>query len=431
MSVKLPRMKPSWYVPLLVSLLMLAGLALWAMPSRVQRIVADPSGGPNHTVTAWDTSRWQAIAANWWEALLLGLTAIGLSSMTWQSRSWLFVRASAARFFVASLLIHGLLLLWLWGLPVAQTVVQRAEVIRVSQSNQMLDDPQPAVTGGRQSYDKVADLPAEDKTAPDLTRQAAAPTDVPDDVASLEPTIPARAVRTLPPERLLFVPPRDVEIVRRPVDIERHTGAVALRPAEIKLDLPDPPAAEPSPREEPIETHRVVQGREQPAVPMPGGTASQELPTLKRPQVADVRPDIANSPKPDLANMTPGTLPSRRSQSGTLAPAAPREPAVALKSETSPTDRPPSGAGTSLPRTAPAVVPAPFRMTRPGQGSRATNRSMWESRSRRRSIGRGSTPCPIGCRARRPVMTAKRKLRRKPLRRHRLSCGPRTCAGTP
>jgi hypothetical protein len=248
----------------------------------------------------------------------------------------------------------------MWGLPLARTVAEHAEVIRAAQAGEVFDEPQPARAEGRPAYEKVADPKAEEATAVSVTRQAAR-LDMPDDVGPMAPTIPGHAVRTLPPERLLFVPSRPPEVVRQPSEIERHSGATAMKPAEIKLDLPEPPAAEAAPKEKPVEERHVSQPREGPAVPVPDGAEPQPLPELRRPRPAEVRPEVAKLPQPRMEQPAPGALPITRKAPGLPAPAAPREPEVVAKAEASPTDKPPAGARVALPRVAP-TPPAPAEM---------------------------------------------------------------------
>src|SRR5262249_25673550 len=161
MSANQPRVRASWYPPIVSGLLVLLGLAIWIIPVRVEHVITDSTGGESRTVTAWDTSHWHAVSAVWCETVLLCPTMIVLSSISCYSRSCTFARSTAARCFLASLLIHGLLLLWLWGLPVARGVVERAEVIRVSQSNQLLDELRATGPSAQPAYEKVADLKPE------------------------------------------------------------------------------------------------------------------------------------------------------------------------------------------------------------------------------------------------------------------------------
>src|SRR5205823_83338 len=109
--------------------------------------------------------------------------------------------------------------------------------------------------------------------------------------------IPPHAARALPPERLLFVPPRQSEVVRRAPEIERRSAAGALKPIELKLDTPELPPPEAAPREEAVKDRRVTQPRRDAAVPDPGGPENLRLPDLKRPRPADLRPQAADHPR--------------------------------------------------------------------------------------------------------------------------------------
>src|SRR5262245_63218402 len=104
-----PRRPPaSWHAPAAMGLLVLIGLAVWVRPVRIERAVTD-AAGDTRMVTAWDTSRWQAVSAYWWQALLLTLAFMVVA--------WVVARVSVARFFAASLLVHCLLVLSLGTVP--------------------------------------------------------------------------------------------------------------------------------------------------------------------------------------------------------------------------------------------------------------------------------------------------------------------------
>src|SRR5688572_18718234 len=117
---RLKRFLDSWYFPGAIGFGLFVALAVWARPRRVG---AD----------RWDTSRLQALADLWLPALLLTVLLAWVMALVLVGRRWLFEKASAARFLAASLLIHSLLVLGMWGAPLAGTVAQRAEEIRVSQ----------------------------------------------------------------------------------------------------------------------------------------------------------------------------------------------------------------------------------------------------------------------------------------------------------
>ncbi len=97
--------------PAVVAALLLVVLAVWATRLRLEQLATDTGAGRAHLVLSWDTSRWQALAAFWWQALALSLALAAVLSVVWGGRGWLSRRAPVARFFVASLLVHCLLLL--------------------------------------------------------------------------------------------------------------------------------------------------------------------------------------------------------------------------------------------------------------------------------------------------------------------------------
>src|SRR5579872_544540 len=130
----------SWYAPAALGVVLLLVLAVWAMPTRVERAVTDPVTGEVHTRTAWDTSNWQALAAVRGQVLILAVVLAALTAGVWAGRGWVLRAAAAARFFAASLLLHALLVLGLWGAPLARAVVEHAEVIRVNQAAQLFDE---------------------------------------------------------------------------------------------------------------------------------------------------------------------------------------------------------------------------------------------------------------------------------------------------
>ena len=112
----LRRLLASWYTPAALGLGLLLTLIRWALPRRIECVVTDATG-ETRTLTAWDTSRWQALTGVWWQVLLLALVAAGLLAVVWVGRGRVLRAAAAVRFFAASLLLHGLLVLWLCCTP--------------------------------------------------------------------------------------------------------------------------------------------------------------------------------------------------------------------------------------------------------------------------------------------------------------------------
>ncbi len=73
----------------------------------------------------------------------------------------------------------------------------------------------------------------------------------------------------MPPERLLFVPPRLPEVIRPPLEIARESASQALKPVEIKLDIPELPPPEAAPKEEPIKDRLIIRARLDPPSQLP------------------------------------------------------------------------------------------------------------------------------------------------------------------
>jgi hypothetical protein len=352
----------SQYTPAALGLLLLLGLAVWLMPTRIEVVITDVATGEARVVTGWNTSHWQAFAAHWWQALLVASAFAGVFCVVWFGRGWVVARASAARFFVASLLVHCLLVLWIGAMPLARAVMEHAEKIQAAQAAQLFEEePQPARPGGgRAPFEQVADLRAEETLTPEIVRQATAPVNLPDAGGPLVPTIPAHAVRSLPPERLVFVAPLRPEPVRRPQEIERSVIIRAMKPVEIKLDSPELPPPEAAPREKPLEPRPSAQPRLEPVGPDPLGPEPSGLPELKPLQPADVRPAVVDLPPVRRTDQLPPAL-TRRLDPGRVLAAAPREPAAQPKAEPLPGEGPPADVRVTLPRQAPSTPQFPVR----------------------------------------------------------------------
>ncbi len=169
--------------------------------------------------TEWDSSRLQAVAAVWWQALLLTLFLVGLLATLLWSRSWLFEKATAVRFLAASLLIHALFVFLMGVVPLARTVMQQAEEIRFSeQAAQFIDASQPTSQDGRPAYARAADLkPVEPTPFPSLVRQTTEQPRVPEPRESPLP-LPVAVTRVVPPD------------LQAPEPVREEPGPSAQRP---------------------------------------------------------------------------------------------------------------------------------------------------------------------------------------------------------
>src|SRR5205809_1070989 len=94
----LRRLLASWYTPAAIGLFFFLALAMWALPRPIERTVTDTTTGKARTVTAWDTSRWQALLAVWWQVLLLALGLTILLAVVWAGRGRVLRVAAAVRF---------------------------------------------------------------------------------------------------------------------------------------------------------------------------------------------------------------------------------------------------------------------------------------------------------------------------------------------
>jgi hypothetical protein len=346
----------SWHAPAIVGVLLLIGLAVWVRPVRIERVVKDAATGNTRVVTAWDTSRWQAVSAFWWQASLVALAGVAVLTFRWWGGTWLVAKAAAARFFAASLLVHCLLVMSLGGVPLARAVAEHAEIIQAEQAAQLFDEePKAGRVAERPAFEKVADPQAEKVDTPHLVRQPVVPAAAPDS-DPLVPTIPMQAVRTLPPARVVFVPARQPEVVRQPVEIQRAFTR-ALKPVELDLEKPALPPPEPLPREKPIEARPVILARQGLALPVVGETDPLRLPDLKRPPIP-LRPEMKDQPRIPEERLPPAALPGRR-QPGRIVLAAPNEAKPDLKAETTQADKLPGDNRVALPRLVPPpLVPA-------------------------------------------------------------------------
>jgi hypothetical protein len=209
--------------------------------------------GEVQRLTVWDTSRWQALRAVWWKALLAALLLAALVATLSYGGAWLRRGAALARFLAASFFLHAVVLWLMILVPLSQEIVRRVDEIRVSDAAaRMFDDNMhQSHSPGEQAYEKVADLKSvETIETPQNVRQVVEPTNVPLHADSPVPTLDVDLARRLPAERLVFVPPPS----RPAPQSELAPRAPApLRLAQIEqldAEIPRPVAA---PEEPPIE----------------------------------------------------------------------------------------------------------------------------------------------------------------------------------
>jgi hypothetical protein len=216
-------LKPNFSIIKVTAVIAIAACAAWFSPVRI--------------AFRWDASNLIAASAHWpYLAVLAVMTVVMLTMGRRFSQA-----AGAARFFAGSVIVHTLLLFLLavWNLPkVIQAITSKR--FEAEASTQLFDDNQhQSHEDGRAAYEKLADLKSlEDMPQPDVTRQETETFSVPERTDSPLPTISMEVARTLPPERLIFVPPKSAQPQR---SAAKSTSMSALpRPTPVTaVDIPE------------------------------------------------------------------------------------------------------------------------------------------------------------------------------------------------
>jgi WD40-like Beta Propeller Repeat/Squalene-hopene cyclase C-terminal domain/Prenyltransferase and squalene oxidase repeat len=322
--------------------------------------------------TEWDTSRLQAVAARWWQALLMTLFPVALLAGFVYSRGWLFKKATAARFVAASLIIHAMVVFLMWVVPLARTVVQHAEEIRVSEMNgHLFDDTlNPAQPDGRAVYEKVADPKTVESTLlPPLARQTTEPPSVPERKETLAPSLPIPVPRAATPD--LQPPPlaREEPTLRPAPELPRRTRSQELAAAPPVAAEPGPAEVAPAPTQ--LVGPSLTPTRQEPTVPAPPPLemVRRGPATPGRPAAIEVNPAAEKLP---VTVQTPQSPPERR-QPGRPAEAAQAPETVVVvvaKAPPDPKDLGPLAAPVSLGRredSGPTLPPVPLTVEAPGR----------------------------------------------------------------
>ncbi|HUY36929.1 MAG TPA: hypothetical protein VMV69_29690 [Pirellulales bacterium] len=245
-------------------------------------------------VTAWDTSHWQAFTVVWWKALSVTLLLAGLAAVVRYSRGWLFGAASMARFLFASLLSHALIVGLLLLVPLSQEIAQRVHEIRESQA--AADVFEDVLHPSREAYQRVADLRSVDAVAvavADLPRQSIQPPrgPLPNDNMPA-PALPADLAARLPPNRVIFVPPRRAAPAEELLEIERREMAAAPRAAEIEALAVELSAAEAMPVEAPLNRKVELANTATDAIPARTAPLVPRAPLELTVEPAEFKPDM-------------------------------------------------------------------------------------------------------------------------------------------
>ncbi len=160
--------------------------------------------------TSWETANWQAFIVAWPWTLLLMAIMLAFFLLFHYTRGWLFEKASVARFFLASLLLHLLLVILAGFVTVGKAILEkRDEIIVAVQGVEILDNNlHQSHQPGEEAYEKTADLQSvEQVVTQDVNRQVVTAPNIPQQPETLAPTISAATARRLPARLVQTIPP--------------------------------------------------------------------------------------------------------------------------------------------------------------------------------------------------------------------------------
>jgi Prenyltransferase and squalene oxidase repeat len=335
----------SWYAPALLGVLLLLGaFALWVWPG---------IGAP------WDENLGRAVLAWWRPLLLLGVLLAVLMAVVWYAHGWLIARATAARFFLASVLLHLLLVFLLGAVSVGRGILRQAREMREGEIALAVNGPERAGTRDPQAHERLPDPEPVDSSVADPLRAVIAVPELPEatevsptalPVSLSRPHLPQRRKAELQPE-VLALP----GLARRPV--QRNT------PIEPEPEVPVLPPAVPPVPDRPIDGQPDLDlARQDRLLPAPGQPA---IPRRLRPLDASPRmPEPVPEAPPVIADLPPLPLLKNRQRPQRLPEVArieeKAEPTLHTVGYT-PREKSLPGPIISLPRrkTAPDRIPVP------------------------------------------------------------------------
>jgi hypothetical protein len=255
--------------------------------------------------TVWDTSHLAPFRNVWVFVMTLVMAAL-LALLIWQ-RQQVAQRVWPARFFLGSVMINFVLLLLLamWKFPeVLDSVVKTFE--DSLPAPEMLDENEhQSHEDGREAYEKVADLESvEAVPIPEVVRRVTEATSMPERTESLVPTISSDVARSLPPERVLFIPPTEVVVKTTPTESPLQRRRTLRQPEMAAVtDLPDVDLpSEDAPAEQLVKTETSVAPRETQtaeSAPTPKSAADRaEQPALAAATIQEVATPVSMPSKP-------------------------------------------------------------------------------------------------------------------------------------
>ena len=317
--------------------------------------------------TSWDTTNWQAFISVWPWTLALLLLLIALAVLFRVSRGWLFRRATAGRFVLASLLLHMLLAGVAGVVTVGRAILrEREEIIEVA-STQILDGQHQSHEAGQEAYEKTGDLKTvEQIDVPQVVRQIDSSPNVPQPHESLTPALPAELARQLPARRVLLVPrpaePQPHAPQTEPPELARRAPPLPRRVAAAMPEA-EPLPAEAAATEQPLQRPLELARRADAAAPPPRAVAAQSPALPRAARLNNIaQPTPAAPPAPDDAPRLPErAAPSPAAAAMPAAQSPPRLAAAAAPAESGPAPEvgvTPKAAASVAPQSPPPEAPA-------------------------------------------------------------------------
>jgi hypothetical protein len=277
-------------------------------------------------------------------------------------------KATAGRFFLASLVLHCILLLILGTIGLGVAIIGDIQgPDTATASSQMFGD-----AAKQQPFERVADLRSLDAApVPELIRQITTPQNVPSHNVAPVATVPVQTANILPATRDDFVPPRQPAPARPLDNLQRQTRADPTRLADIRpvpTELPPPGATA---QERPLEGQQVDQPRQDSQAPpdpalqpprSPNPVATNRLPAV------DLNPAEPKPPQMRELVVTPVSPVLNRQPIRSVGAAALKEDVtlVTRKSTDNPNLLTPMGTNVAVDRPEPA---APGNEPAPSPGS--------------------------------------------------------------
>ncbi len=309
------------------------------------------------TQIAWDNSRLRSLGGIWWKAIGMTLTLAAIALAVLYFRGWIVEKATTAKFFFCSVVIHLLILLALmqWVLPrVIEEIVTKLH--EADPSTQLFDDNQhQSHEDGKEAYEKIADLKSLEPTDPsDLIRQETESISVPQRTDNPVPTISVERARRLPSKDVLFVPPKKQvvapqELTSQPMPVERRRSA-RLEPIEVVEVSQRPLEAVTKPTETPVEQRDSELNRQNTESALRPTNQRSELPPPLRRMTSPELSRIAPVEEIQLTDRKPDLTRAKRPISP-IAVVEPDQEVPTPSSETTPVGEPLAAASTSLPRS--------------------------------------------------------------------------------